>query len=76
LVSLTRRAGKVPEFSTFWIKIGLYSLPDRGERQKADEEEGDCGEWETDAVRAMFITWVTLIAAGVLLYSVVGLTHH
>jgi len=24
----------------------------------------------------MFITWVTLIAAGLLLYSVVGLTHH
>jgi hypothetical protein len=28
------------------------------------------------AMRGMFITWVTLIAAGLVFYSVVGLTHH
>jgi len=27
-------------------------------------------------MRAMFITWLTLIAAGLVLYSVVGLGHH
>jgi hypothetical protein len=27
-------------------------------------------------MRAMFITWLTLIAAGLVLYSVIGLSHN
>jgi hypothetical protein len=27
-------------------------------------------------MRAMFITWLTLIAAGLVFYSVIGLSHH
>jgi hypothetical protein len=28
------------------------------------------------ALRVMFFTWLTLIAAGLVVYSVIGLTHH
>jgi hypothetical protein len=27
-------------------------------------------------MRAMFITWLTVIAAGLAFYTVIGLTHH
>jgi len=27
-------------------------------------------------MRVMFWTWITLIAAGLVFYSVIGLTHH
>jgi hypothetical protein len=27
-------------------------------------------------MRVMFFTWLTLIAAGLVVYSVIGLTHH
>jgi hypothetical protein len=27
-------------------------------------------------MRVMFVTWLTLIAAGLVFYSVIGLTHH
>ncbi|HEU4981005.1 MAG TPA: hypothetical protein VFT14_07290 [Solirubrobacterales bacterium] len=30
----------------------------------------------TPRMRVMFITWVTLIAAGLVLYSVVGFSHN
>jgi hypothetical protein len=29
-----------------------------------------------DLMRVMFVTWLTLIAAGVIFFAVVGLTHH
>ena len=28
------------------------------------------------AMRVMFVTWLTLIAAGLVYYSIVGLSHH
>jgi hypothetical protein len=31
---------------------------------------------KTESVRAMFITWLALIAAGIVFYSVIGLSHH
>jgi len=27
-------------------------------------------------MRVLFVTWLTLIAAGLVFYSVIGLTHH
>jgi hypothetical protein len=27
-------------------------------------------------MRAMFVTWIALIAAGLVFYSVIGLSHH
>jgi hypothetical protein len=27
-------------------------------------------------MRVMFLTWLTLIAAGLVFYTVIGLTHH
>jgi hypothetical protein len=27
-------------------------------------------------MRVMFVTWLTLIAAGLVFYTVIGLTHH
>jgi hypothetical protein len=27
-------------------------------------------------MRVMFVTWLTLIAAGLIFYSVIGLSHH
>jgi hypothetical protein len=27
-------------------------------------------------MRVMFVTWLTLIAAGLVFYSVIGLSHH
>jgi hypothetical protein len=27
-------------------------------------------------MRVMFVTWLTVIAAGLVFYSVIGLTHH
>jgi hypothetical protein len=27
-------------------------------------------------MRAMLVTWLTLIAAGIVFYSVIGLSHH
>jgi hypothetical protein len=27
-------------------------------------------------MKVMFVTWLTLIAAGLVFYSVIGLTHH
>jgi hypothetical protein len=27
-------------------------------------------------MKVMFVTWLTLIAAGLIFYSVIGLTHH
>jgi hypothetical protein len=30
----------------------------------------------TERVRAMFVTWLTLVAIGLVTYSIVGLTHH
>jgi hypothetical protein len=34
------------------------------------------GAGRTWRMRAMFITWLTLIAAGLVFYSVIGLGHH
>jgi hypothetical protein len=30
----------------------------------------------TDRVRAMFLTWLTLVAIGLVTYSIVGISHH
>jgi hypothetical protein len=44
----------------------LNSLPDWGKRQR----EG------LIPVRVMFLTWLTLIATGLIAYSIIGLSHH
>jgi hypothetical protein len=31
---------------------------------------------DSSAMRVLFFTWLTLIAAGLIFYSVIGLTHH
>jgi len=74
--------GHGSRFPTFWIKKGLYSLPDWGKCQKADGKAGlqavrdaTSGK-DSPAMRVMFFTWLTLIAAGLVFYTVIGLSHH
>jgi hypothetical protein len=43
---------------------------ERAGRTPRHEREGLLG------MRVMFWTWITLIAAGLVFYSVIGLTHH
>ena len=31
---------------------------------------------DSPAMRVMFFTWLTLIAAGLVFYTVIGLSHH
>jgi hypothetical protein len=93
---LTSRGGTVAEFSTFWIKIGLNSLPERGKYQRSGgkywppaggaapsanprSETADYAARLREGegrMRVMFLTWLTLIAAGLVFYAVIGLTHH
>jgi len=74
--------GHGSRFPTFWIKKGLYSLPDWGKCQKADWKGGveavrEAGRGkDSPAMRIMFFTWLTLIAAGLVFYTVIGLSHH
>jgi hypothetical protein len=46
----------------------MYRREDRIRR--GAEREG------TPRMRAMFVTWLTLIAAGLVYYTVIGLSHH
>ena len=60
----------------------LYSLPDRGKCQQADgkdlvgEVRDRASGKDSPAMRVMFFTWLTLITAGIVFYSVIGLSHH
>jgi hypothetical protein len=47
-------------------KLGIVGKRIQGSR----EREG------MPRMRAMFITWLTLIAAGLVLYTVIGLSHN
>lgn len=52
-------------------KEGFYGLGTRrAGRTPPHEREGLAG------MRVLFWTWITLITAGLIFYSVVGLTHH
>jgi hypothetical protein len=89
-------AGTVAEFPTFWIKIGLNALPERGDasdpvglrpasgrrRRPSRERQAEKADYAPrlregeGRMRVMFVTWLTLIAAGLVFYAVIGLTHH
>jgi hypothetical protein len=52
-------------------KRGLTGLVSRREgRTPPHDQEGVSG------MRVMFWTWIVLIAAGIVFYSIIGLTHH
>jgi hypothetical protein len=81
LGSLTRGRHRI-SFSTFWIKNLLISYLIGGNAQKADGKEGlvsirDAASGkDSPAMRVMFLTWLLLIATGLVFYSVIGLAHN
>ena len=84
--------GHGSRFSTFWIKniLILYLIggnakkpvekggfgdPDGLGKRQAGRTPGDEGKG-FPSMRVVFWTWMTLIATGLVFYTVIGLTHN
>jgi hypothetical protein len=66
-------------FSTFWIKnllipylIGGNTSKPMGKREK----DSPIPRGRTPCMRVVFFTWLTLIAAGIVFFTIIGLGHH
>jgi hypothetical protein len=68
-------------FWPFLIDLVDKAIGRLAETNFVDGESGNCrlgmrAAGSTPRMRAMFITWITLIAAGLVLYSIIGLSHN
>jgi hypothetical protein len=66
------RGGHRSRFSTFWIK-NVFNLCFGGDGTRI---RGGPERERLPRMRVMFFTWLTLITAGIVFYSVIGLSHH